>query len=62
VDTFFWYWELSALGDLDGFDWLISLALWYILDSLDDLVTLEDLAENNVLAVEVAKNDISLNY
>jgi len=54
VDTFFWYGELATLGNLYGRFWLVSAALGDVLDSLDDLVALEDFAEDNVLAIEVA--------
>lgn len=52
MDTFGWYFQLSALDNLYGLAWLVSWALWYILDLLDDIVALEDLAENNVLAIQ----------
>lgn len=54
VDTFFGNGKLAALGDLDGHLGLVSGVLLDILDLLDDFVALEDLAENNVLAVQPA--------
>jgi hypothetical protein len=56
VDTFFWHWELAALCDLDWCLGLISWSLGDILDLLDDFVALEDFAEHDVLAVEMAGN------
>lgn len=61
MDTFFWYWQLAALCDLDGLDWLVSWCLWHILNLLDDLVALEDFAEHNVLAVKVTMPQLELN-
>jgi hypothetical protein len=52
VDTFFWYGELAALCDLDVDLGLVS-DLLHILDLLHDFVALEDLAEHDVLAVEM---------
>jgi hypothetical protein len=57
VDTFFWHLELAALSDLDGLDWLVVGALGRILDLLDDFVALEDLAEDDVAAIEPAGDD-----
>jgi hypothetical protein len=54
VNTFFWYWELAALYNLDGCLGLVSWVLGDVLDRLDDFVALEDFAEYNVFAVEVA--------
>lgn len=53
MDTFFWYWQLAALGDFDGLDGLVSCSLGHIFDLLDDFVALEDFAEYDVFAVEV---------
>lgn len=55
MDTFFWYWELAALGDLDWRLGLVSTSLGDVLDCLDDLVALEDFAKYNVLAIEMAR-------
>lgn len=55
MDTFFWYGELAALGNLDGRFGLVSASLGDVLDSLDNLVALKDFAKDNVLAVEVAR-------
>jgi hypothetical protein len=60
VDTFFWYWQLSTLCDLDCLDWLVSGCLWHILDLLDDFVALEDFTENDVFAVKVTVRMISI--
>ena len=57
VDTFFWHLELAALSDLDGLGWLVAGALRRILDFLDNLVALEDLAEDDVAAIEPASDD-----
>lgn len=53
MDTFFWYWEFSALCDLDCELWLVSWVLWDVLDLLDDLVALEDFSEDDVLAIKM---------
>ena len=52
MDTFFWYGELAALCDLDGDLGLIARLL-HVLDLLHDFVALEDLAEHDMLAVEM---------
>jgi hypothetical protein len=57
VNTFRWDLELSALGNLDGLDRLIARALRDVLDRLDDIVALEDLAEDDVATVEPAGDD-----
>ena len=44
--------KLAALGDLDGLRGLVAHALLAVLDLLDDIVALEDLAEDDVLAIE----------
>lgn len=48
-------WELSRLDNLDSLLWLVAVALWNVLDGLDDLVALDDLAEDDVLAVQPAR-------
>jgi len=57
VDTFFWNLELAALGDLDGIGWLVARGLGRILDLLDNLVALENLAEDDVAAIEPASDN-----
>lgn len=57
MNTFLWYLELSALGDLDSLDGLVAGSLGDVLDLLDDLVALEDLAENDVATIEPASDD-----
>jgi hypothetical protein len=57
VNTFRWHLELSALGDLDRLDGLVARSLGHVLDLLDNVVSLEDLAEDNVAAVEPAGDD-----
>jgi hypothetical protein len=54
VDTFFWHIELAALSDLDSLGRLVARALGRI---LDDFVALEDLAEDDVAAIEPAGDD-----
>ena len=54
VNTFRWHLELSALGDLDSLGRLVARALGDVLDLRDDLVALEDLAEDDVAAIEPA--------
>lgn len=50
--TFFRHLELAALGDLDCLGRLVARALRHVLNLVDDLEALEDLAEDNVLSVE----------
>jgi hypothetical protein len=57
VNTFLWHLELSALGDLDSLNRLVSSSLRYVLNLLYDFVALEDLSENDVAAVEPAGDD-----
>jgi hypothetical protein len=54
VNTFRWHLELSALGDLDSLGRLIARSLGDVLDLGDNLVALEDLAEDDVAAIEPA--------
>ena len=61
MNTFFWYFELPTLGDLNCLGWLVSWLFWDLFDLLDDLVALEDLAEDNVLAVEVTNARLAMN-
>lgn len=44
--------QLAALGDLDGLDGLVAGTGWGVLDLLNDIVALEDLAEDDVAAIE----------
>jgi hypothetical protein len=46
--------ELSALDDLDILLRLVAAALSDILDLVDDIIALEDFAEDDVLAIEPA--------
>jgi hypothetical protein len=57
VDTFFWNLELAALSDLDGIGWLVARGLGRILDLLDNLIALENLAEDDVAAIEPASDN-----
>lgn len=52
VDTFRGNLKLAALGDLDGLNRSITSAGLGVLDLLNDIVALEDLAEDDVLAIE----------
>lgn len=52
MDTFRGNLELAALGNLDGHGGSIARTGLGVLDRLDDIVALEDLAENDVLAIE----------
>jgi hypothetical protein len=54
VDTFWGHLQLTALGDLDRFSRPVALPRLSSLNLLYHVVTLEDLAENDVLAVEPA--------
>ena len=57
MNTFRWHLELSALGDLDRLDGLVARSLGHVLDLLDDVVSVEDLAEDDVAAIEPAGDD-----
>lgn len=52
VNTFFGNRKLSAVGDLDSLDRFVAGALVDALDLLDDVVTLENLAEDDVAAIQ----------
>lgn len=52
--TFFRYLYLATLGDGDFLGWLVSSTFRNVFDLVDDLVALEDLSEDNVLAVQPA--------
>lgn len=52
MNTFFGNLELSALGDPDRLLGLVAGLLVDVLDLLDDVVALEDLAEDDVTAVQ----------
>jgi hypothetical protein len=54
MQTFCGNLELAALGDCDALLGLVAAALGHVLDLLDDLVALKDLAEDDVLAIEPA--------
>lgn len=57
ADTLFWDLDLSRLGDLHGLLWLVARALGAVLDLLDNVITLEDLAEDDVFAVQPGGDD-----
>lgn len=59
MDTFFWYWQLPTLCNLDWLDWSVSWCLGHVFDLLDDVVALEDLAENNMLSVKMSITIVS---
>ena len=54
VDTFRGDLQLSALGDLDLLNGLVARGGRGVLDLLDDVVSLEDLAEDDVPSIEPA--------
>jgi hypothetical protein len=56
VNTFRGDLELAALGDLDSHGGSVSLASLGVLDLLNDFVALEDLTEDDVLAIEPPLN------
>lgn len=51
-NTFFRDLELATLGNLDGLLRLVASTLRKVLNLVDDVVTLEDLTEDNVTAIE----------
>ena len=52
MDTFGGNLQLAGFGDLDSLDGLVARLSLRVLDLLDDLVALEDLAEDDVAAIE----------
>lgn len=52
VSTFFWWLQLSTLCDLHDGGRLVPSAFRHVLNLLNDVVALKNLAKNNVLAVE----------
>jgi hypothetical protein len=52
VDTFRGHLELAALGDLDRLGRAVARLGFGLLDLLDDVVALKDLAEYDVSAIE----------
>lgn len=52
MDTFFGDLQLAALSDLDSLDGLVARLGGDVLDLLDDLIALKDLAENDVAAIK----------
>lgn len=56
MNTFFGHRKLPALGDLHRLLGLVAGVLLDILDLLDNVVALEDLAKDNVLAIQPATN------
>lgn len=56
MNTFFGHRKLPALGDLHCLLGLVAGVLLDILDLLDNVVALEDLAKDNVLAIQPAAN------
>lgn len=59
MNTFFGHRQLSALGDLDRLLGLVTRVLLDVLDLLDNVVALEDLAEDDVLAIQPATSNPS---
>lgn len=57
MNTFFGYLELSALLDLDSNFGLVACALVAVLDLVHDVVALQHLAEDDVLAIQPARDD-----
>lgn len=58
MDTFFGDLQLAGLGDLDRLLGLVTRLGLDVLDLLDDIVALEDLAEDDVAAIEPAAGDL----
>jgi hypothetical protein len=58
VDTFCGHLQLAALGDLDCLHRLVARGGLDLLDLLDDVVSIKDLAEDDVAAIEPAVCDL----
>ncbi len=56
VNTFRWHLQLPTLDDLDHLGWLVSGSLGDVFNELDDVVALENLAEDDVAAIEPARS------
>ena len=54
MNTFWGHLQLAALGNLDRLDGLVAVGSLGLLDLLDDFVALEDLAEDDVTAIQPA--------
>lgn len=52
--TFFWHWQLAALDDFHCLLWFVAGSFGDILDLLYDFITLQNLAEYDVLAIKPA--------
>jgi hypothetical protein len=59
VYTFLRHLELPALGNFDRLDRFIARALGHVLDLVNDIVALNNLAKDNVAAIEPACDDCS---
>jgi hypothetical protein len=57
VYTFLGHLELSALSNLDGLHGLVTRALRDVLNLVHDVIAFEDLAEDDVAAIEPAGDD-----
>lgn len=57
MNTFRGNLQFTTLGDLDRLCRLVSRTLGDVLDSVDHLVTLKDLAKDNVAAIEPRGNN-----
>lgn len=57
--TFLGHLELPALGDFDRLDRLVARALGHVFNLVDDIVALDNLAKDNVAAIEPARDDCS---
>jgi hypothetical protein len=57
VYTFLGHLKLSALGNLDSLGRLVAAALGDVLNLVDNVVALENLAEDDVAAIEPACDD-----
>ena len=62
VDTFVRNVQLSTLGNLDRFNGTVHGALGHILDQVDDVVTLQDLSEDDVAAIEPAMERVNFTF
>lgn len=52
VNTFRWHFQLSALHDLHGLSRAICCTFGNVFDLLDNIITLKDLAEDDVFTIE----------
>jgi hypothetical protein len=52
MDTFWWHLKLSALGNLHCLNWTITVGGWGVLNLLNNVISLKNLAKNDMSTIE----------